>query len=216
MTRITFRFVLFAFAFAAAEFGCSGGSTPAPVQTATALSSKATVPVGAAQTASVLAGSTVATVAMPAATAGSGSLTILGAASAPPNSASGFVDPITLPGTEIAYVGFTVSASATYATLPTVVFALPSGTSTANETFGLDLYDSISYIVGETVALPGTIGPPSTSGGGPTVSFPAQAYALTLPVTVGAPPILPITLSPGSTYGFALRESTATPSPSAS
>jgi hypothetical protein len=177
------------------------------------------VPVGAATSASVLAGATTATIAIPAATAGSGTLTIVGSSTEPTSSSNiGSVNTISIPGTAIAFVSLTTNAgaSATYAAFPTLSFALPAGTSTANESFALALYDSSADFSLETVAMPGTITAPTTPGGAPTVAFASSSFTFFTPTTVGAPPLLPITLNAGSTLGFALYESTVSPSPSPS
>jgi hypothetical protein len=162
----------------------------------------ATVAVGQPTEATLLAGNAITTISFPQASSGTGTLLLSGSATLPSQATTGTgsVNVVTLPGSPIAAVTIAPSATATYATLPTLTFTLPGNTPIANESFVLDLDDPATGLglltVGEYI-------PTSTANG---VLLTPSTGLIAIPYPVEAPPIVPITYSASNSVGFVLYE----------
>ncbi len=205
-----------ALAFVALGVGCGNNSSTTPPATTTVIPTSTTVAIGpAAVTAVVLAGTVDASILFPAAATGSGTLTVVGSGSLPSGAPTLSVarsaasnaqrQPATTvsasspSATLLAYLGFTPSATFTFASFPTFTLTLPSSVSTAGESF------YIAFLApGASAWVEPAAGPAAVSG--QTLTFNAD----TVPSVT-----FPITLTAGQTYGFALYEvaSSASPSP---
>lgn len=172
----------------------SSGSTPPAEFTTTQ-----TVSVGQAHNVRVLAGRATTTIAVPADTSGTGTLTFVGASpSADVSFAPGGEAPIVIPGTPIAVITLTPSAAATYGELPFFSFTFPSGTIAAGSAFTLYIADPEA---GSTLQAVAAYVP--TVGSGPITLTTAPLY---VPVSTGITltPILPITYSAANRVSFIL------------
>ncbi len=204
-------------ALVALGVGCgNNNSTTPPTTTVPVVPTSTTVAIGtSAVTAVVLAGTVNASILFPAAATGSGSMTVVGSGSLPSGAPAlsvarsaasktarqtdAAISASSSGATLLAYLGFTPSATFTFASFPTFALTLPSSISTAGESF------YIAFLApGASAWIEPAAGPAAVSG--QTLTFSADT----------APSVtFPLTLTAGQTYGFALYEvaSSASPSP---
>lgn len=157
------------------------------------------VVVGEPAQATLLAGGARATITLPSASGGSGTLQLTGTAALSSAPAGPPMAPGLPPASPIAAVAITPSATATYGTLPTFTFALPVGTQVANASFTLYLDDPATGIgLLDLCAYVAT----STSSGIVLTAATSPCF----PDVASAPPVLPITFSASNMVGFALYE----------
>ncbi len=184
-----------------AGYACCPIGEPPPAKSQTV----SNIPVGRASESTLQAGAVLASIQFPAASSGTGTLQLNGLTTLPFQATSGMgaVNVVSLPGSPIAAITVTPSATATYATLPTFTFTLPGGTPIANETFVLYLADPAT---GLTLLDLGVYLATSNANG---IVLTASTSPIYYPYPANSPPLLPITYSASNSVGFELYEVTS-------
>ncbi len=194
------RLALFVFASLGLPTSCQFSQGPIGPGIAKPIPASVKIPVGAEQSAYVQTHQILITFTVPQAASGSGTLTIAASTTAPFEAIPSSPDvPTTVspPGTPVCYVTLTTNGTATYDSFPTVSYDLASIPSTGTS-FALNYTDPPDGVYLETIA-----GPVTASGAPPVVSFSATSFVTAIPSST---PILPLTLTAGNTYSFALYE----------